>query len=238
VWLSIMGILLIGAAAFASWVYQVKLRTGAFPPVVQKVLAKIRGEESKTAGREASPPPSSAQPATNPPAANSSSTAPGEADQSSTSSSNAAPPTGTTPATSANGTPASSGSDAAQPQPPPSSTGSDGKNQPATAVPANPQPAATGTDQTSATSANAEPSPFKPRKRAEKPSSATRETNVSVEGFTRSDIPDLLRRADIATGKGDYSLARYEYNLVLKLDRQNAAAQQGLKRVNAAEAAH
>lgn len=235
VWLSVVGILLIGAAAFASWVYQVKLRTGAFPPVVQKILAKIRGEEGKTAGREASPQPASTQPVTNPPAENSSSTVPAASDQSSTSSSNAASTGGTTPPASATGTPASSGSDAAQPQP--SSTASDGKSQPATAVPANPQPAATGSDQTSATSANAEPSPFKPRKRTEKPSSTTRESNVSVEGFTRRDIPDLLRRADIATGKGDYSLARYEYNLVLKLDRQNAAARQGLKRVTAAEAA-
>lgn len=236
VWLSLVGILLIGVAAFASWVYQVKLRTGAFPPVVQKVLAKIRGEER-------SPQPAPTQPVSNPPAQNSSGTAPAVTDQSSTSSSNAASTTGTAPAAAATGTPASSGSDLAQPQPSlsstaGSSTASDGKTQPATAVPANPQPAAAGPDQTSATGANTEPSPFKPRKRAEKPSSATRESNVSVEGFTRRDIPDLLRRADIATGKGDYSLARYEYNLVLRLDHQNAAARQGLKRVNAAEAAH
>ncbi|HEX6502357.1 MAG TPA: protein kinase [Terriglobales bacterium] len=61
------------------------------------------------------------------------------------------------------------------------------------------------------------------------------EAAVTVDGFTRHDVPELLRQADAAARRSDYRLANYEYKLILKLEPGNATARAGLRRVQAVE---
>ena len=75
----------------------------------------------------------------------------------------------------------------------------------------------------------APPATPKPPARKRAPESA-----LTVEGFSRQDIPDLLSQAQSSTARGNYRLARYEYGLVLKLDRNNVQAREGLRRLQAA----
>ncbi len=84
------------------------------------------------------------------------------------------------------------------------------------------------TAEVSDSSGNAKPSPaIKPVKKT------TPEAALNVDGFTRKDVPELVRQADAAEERGDYRLARYQYQLILKLDPRNSAARAGLYRINA-----
>jgi hypothetical protein len=58
---------------------------------------------------------------------------------------------------------------------------------------------------------------------------------LTVDGFSRHDVPDLLRQADSYAARGQDRLARYEYGLVLKLDRNNAQAREGLRLLTASQ---
>jgi serine/threonine protein kinase len=59
----------------------------------------------------------------------------------------------------------------------------------------------------------------------------TPEPPPMVDGFSRQDVPDLLRQADSYETRGEYRLARYEYRLVLRLDPNNVHAREGLRRL-------
>ena len=115
----------------------------------------------------------------------------------------------------------------------------------ATAQPNAPQPAvlpsATAPPVSNATTENTERSPFSPVSKAAAGSTLPAQTAKkparsaaqSVDGFTRKDVPELLRVAEIAARRGDYRLATYEYNLILKLDHDNATARNGLRLIRA-----
>jgi serine/threonine protein kinase len=60
------------------------------------------------------------------------------------------------------------------------------------------------------------------------------ESALTVDGFSRQDIPDLLSQAESSAARADYRLARYEDGLVLRLDRNNLQAREGLRRLAAA----
>ncbi len=237
-------VLAIGGAA--GWVFYVKSHTGAFPPLVERVLASLHpaaplssGSGAAGAGPLASQHPAnegaqkdqdnagapvtSVEPVTKQAQDNPASATPSEAGQSSS----PASPSELSQTATNNSVPGPTTSASSGPSP----AGSEGTG--ASVVSSQPSPSA----QPSSTvqpgdGQGAQP----PEQAAAKPAkNGVAEGPARVDGFTRRDVPELLRQADAAAGRGDYRLARYEYTLILKLDRSNAAARAGLRRVQAAQ---
>ena len=61
---------------------------------------------------------------------------------------------------------------------------------------------------------------------------------LSIDGFSRKNIPELLRAAEDESRRRDYRLASYTYKLILKLDHSNIAARQGLRLAEGTEQLH
>jgi len=53
--------------------------------------------------------------------------------------------------------------------------------------------------------------------------------------WTREDIPDLLRKADVYAGRGEYGRAIATYREILRIDGGNAAAREGLQKAKEAQ---
>src|SRR5208283_3159983 len=253
--------LILGSAllliAAASWTLYIRSRTGAFPPFVAKLESKIRtltsgtgklSEYSTQVPRRAADQPSVAPARPQNPDAPGAPAAVSQTSAIPAASSPAAVPT-LQPVVAqsssdhpisenapASGAPASSppletsrkSVDASQTTSPQAVQSSDHK-----------QPAAdnaTVHDSLAASSASRDDdqqttTPIMPKPSARKRVS---EPALTVDGFSRQDIPDLLSQAYFSTARGNYRQARYEYGLVLKLDRNNVPAREGLRRLAAA----
>jgi len=260
--------LVLAIIATTSWAFYARAHTGAFPPPIRKLVAAFQGTRlpqpagsvnNQTTQKSAVNEPDSAvtTAATQPPGATTKadavqtqtapessgvSAAPSQEPVEGESSTSQPPSDGANvsaaAATSSPFTPkltpalqSSGASGQAVVAPSPTALQQNDKNQPAAEnARAGNAPAANGGAGESQSAAP--PSPFKPVKKTG-PQPA-----LAVDGFSRHDLPELLRQADAAEQRSDYRLARYEYNLILKLDPSNTMARAGLHRVQAAEPSH
>jgi serine/threonine protein kinase len=241
-WPIVFMLLFLGTAAWALYVHST---TGSYPAFVNKLTAGAR--QLPQTLRELKPSPSGDRDQTTSPDPSPQSSIKTDADASAK---NAGAQPGATPD---HAPPivlqtAPDGSDDATP-----STGApDGQStSPAdsagTPVTTSQAPAQTVSPQTGAVSTagdHSERSPFSPVVKdsqgnsslaAQIPNKPLRQPAPTVDGFTRKNIPELLRVADTAARRGDYRLATYEYNLILKLDRSNARARIGLRLIQSSQ---
>jgi serine/threonine protein kinase len=108
-------------------------------------------------------------------------------------------------------------------------------------APAPPAPASTVPAENSAPNAAAAPSVAPSNSKAARPASSRATGSggcASAGGFSCSEIPDLLSKAEAAAGRGDYGVARYDYGIVLRMDARNEAAHAGLHKIEQAEKMH
>ncbi|HVH88700.1 MAG TPA: protein kinase [Terriglobales bacterium] len=255
-WVAVLALLALGGAA--GWGYRVKSQTGSLPPLWQKVakLAPRVKAQVPSNNPVSSTPATTAMPATPEPAAPSNVAAGGQpetgttaVDAPTTSPAASAPiaAVSNTAVTPASAPTLSQNSDAGavavsatvQPstQPPPTPVAITAVEPTKGLSTAQPEPAVqAGADASEGTEADSsESTPSKSaRGQVRRRLAESADSNVRVEGFSRADIPDLLRKADAAAGSGDYALARYEYGIILRLAPHNGAARNGLARVIAA----
>ena len=259
VWPILLMLLFIGTAG---WAFYVHSTTGSYPAFVNKLVgASQQLPQTLLAPKPADPaaPGKSNAPdaSTNDVSANSAGTqpastphnAPGAAPQTAPDDSDAAAsalPTATA-GQSSNQAAASDGPSvipASSPATQPAGTAT--TSQPGTAAPS-PSPSLTAAGSAAAPAENIERSPFSPAGAegqknpgiaATRPKKPIRQPLPTVDGFTRQNVPELLRAADSAAQRGDYRLATYTYNLILKLDQGNATAHNGLRLIQQAEHLH
>jgi serine/threonine protein kinase len=258
VWPWLVSVLSLAAMGAAGWSYYEKVHTGSFPAVAEKFAAAWHRVVSQASG-SANAGKGSHQPSENGVAAtgavdplNAKSADPANSGGTvGTAPATAQTTTGDVPSVPAQSSATSSAAGEAQkptdngspsmapPQPQTVAQATNSQNEPNPIAPENARPSdgpsSANPAKTSAASDESQDEPPSEgiRKKPVK-TPASEKTGPTVEGFSRRDVPELLRQADAAAGRGDYRMARYEYNLILKIDRNNAAARTGLRRVQAA----
>jgi serine/threonine protein kinase len=258
VWPILLMLLFIGTAG---WAFYVHSNTGSYPAFVNKLVGAsqqlpqtLRGlKPADPAGPKSNAPDASANDVSansvgtqaastphNPPGAVPQ-TAPDDSDEAASALPTATAGQSGNPAAASDGP---SAIPATSPATQPAGTAT--TSQSGTAAPS-PSPSVTAGGIAATPAENTERSPFSPagaeaqvnpRIAATRPKKPIRQPPLTVDGFTRQNVPELLRAADSAAQRGDYRLATYTYNLILKLDQGNATAHNGLRLVQQAEHLH